>query len=140
WRVYSGRALGLLTTGLGETRDPAELRDLVAEALEEPETELYWSDPPPPGNGAAPAWHASSGTTIPAPIWPRSSLLHETEAESGLRVAVVCEEGFRDRPEFLDAVCACVVSGLERQRLDAALADSLADVAASRKRLVGAAD
>lgn len=140
WRIYSGRALGLLTTRLGETRDPAELRDLVAEALEEPETELYWSDPPPPGNGAAPSWHASSGITIPAPIWPRISLLHELEAESGLRVAVVCEEGFRDRPEFLDAVCACVVSGLERQRLDAALADSLADVAASRKRLVGAAD
>jgi signal transduction histidine kinase len=140
WRVYSGRALGLLTTRLGETRTPAELRDLVAEALEEPETELYWSDPPPPGNGAPPPWHASSGMTLPAPIWPRISLLHETEAESGLRVAVVCEEGFRDRPEFLDAVCACVVSGLERQRLDAALADSLADVAASRKRLVGAAD
>jgi signal transduction histidine kinase len=140
WRIYSGRALGLLTTGLGETRDPAELRDLVARALEEPETELYWSDPPTSGNGSAPPWHASSGLTIPAPIWPRDSLLHEAEAESGLRVAVVCEEGFRDRPEFLDAVCACVLSGLERQRLDAALADSLADVAASRKRLVGAAD
>jgi signal transduction histidine kinase len=33
-----------------------------------------------------------------------------------------------------------VVSGLERQRLDAALANSLAEVAASRKRLAGAAD
>ncbi len=140
WRVYSGRALGLLTTRLGETRNPVELRDLVAQALEEPETELFWSDPPTPGDGAAPAWHGSSGITLPAPIWPRLHLLHELEAESGLRVAVVCEEGFRDRPEFLDAVCACVISGLERQRLDAALAQSLADVAASRKRLVGAAD
>jgi signal transduction histidine kinase len=140
WRVYSGRALGLLTTGLGETRSPAELRDLVARALEEPATELYWSDLPSSANGAAPSWHASSGTALPEPLSPPHSLLHETEAESGLRVAVVCEEGFRDRPEFLDAVCACVVSGLERQRLDAALADSLADVAASRKRLVGAAD
>jgi signal transduction histidine kinase len=140
WRVYSGRALGRLTTGLGETRSPEELRDLVAEALEEPATEVFWSDAPTAANGAPPAWHASSGITLPAPIWPRHSLLHEAEAESGLRVAVACEEGFRDRPEFLDAVCACIVSGLERQRLDAALADSLADVAASRKRLVGAAD
>jgi signal transduction histidine kinase len=140
WRVYSGRALGLLTTGLAETRTPAELRDLVARALEEPETEVYWSDPPEPGATVLTPWHTSSGMTVPAPIWPRVALLHETEAESGMRVAVACEEGFRDRPEFLDAVCACIVSGLERQRLDAALADSLADVAASRKRLVGAAD
>jgi signal transduction histidine kinase len=140
WRIYSGRALGRLTTGLSETRNPSELRDLVAEALEEPATEVFWSDAPTEENGTPPAWHASSGTTLPAPIWPRHSLLHEAEAESGLRVAVACEEGFRDRPEFLDAVCACIVSGLERQRLDAALADSLADVAASRKRLVGAAD
>jgi signal transduction histidine kinase len=140
WRVYSGRALGLLTTRLAETRTPTELRDLVARSLEEPATEIYWSDPPQPGATTPPPWHTSSGRRIPAPIWPRFALLHETEAESGLRVAVVCEEGFRDRPEFLDAVCACVASGLERQRLDAALAESLADVAASRKRLVGAAD
>jgi signal transduction histidine kinase len=143
WRVYSGRALGLLTTGLGETRSPGELRDLVARALEEPATELYWSEPAraAAGNGSgAPPWHGSSGATLTVPVAPPLSILHEAEAESGLRVAMVCEGGFRDRPEFLDAVCACIVSGLERQRLDAALADSLADVAASRKRLVGAAD
>jgi signal transduction histidine kinase len=134
WRVYSGGALGRLTTGLGETRTPGELRSLLAGALEEPGVELYWSDP------GAPGWHDSSGAGVPEPTPSPTTCVHEAEAESGLRVAVACEEGFRDRPEFLDAVCACVLSGLERQRLDAALADSLADVAASRKRLVGAAD
>jgi signal transduction histidine kinase len=143
WRVYSGGALRRLTTGLSETRDPADLRGLLAESLEEPRVGLFYADPPGPedGDGAgAPPWHDASGSVVAAPFGPSRACVHEAGAESGLRVAVVCEEGFGDRPEFLDAVCACVVSGLERQRLDAALATSLAEVAASRKRLAGAAD
>jgi signal transduction histidine kinase len=139
WRIYSAGALGLLTTGLAETRTPRELRELLARSLEEPEVELYYADPEPPGGGR-PAWHDSAERSVPAPERRPSLCVHEAAAESGLRVAISCEEGFRDRPEFLEAVCACALSGLERQRLDAALASSLADVAASRKRLVGAAD
>jgi signal transduction histidine kinase len=69
-----------------------------------------------------------------------ASCLTEAEAESGLRVAVVCDHGFRDYPGFLQAVSAWAISGLERQRLDAALAASMEDVAASRKRLASTAD
>jgi signal transduction histidine kinase len=133
WRVYSGGALRRLTTGLVDARDPAELRGLLAESLEEPKVGLFFADPEA-------TWHDAAGGTVAAPTGPPHACVHEAVAESGLRVTVVCEEGFRDRPEFLDAVCACVVSGLERQRLDAALATSLAEVAASRKRLAGAAD
>jgi signal transduction histidine kinase len=140
WRVYSAAALGRLTTGLLAARSPADLRGLLASALEEPRVALFYSDPSGPEAGAPSPWRDAAGHVVPGPDAPPRSCLHEAEAESGLRVAVVCEEGFRDRPEFLGSVCACVVSGLERQRLDAALADSLADVAASRKRLVGAAD
>jgi signal transduction histidine kinase len=143
WRVYSGGALRRLTTGLGETKDPDDLRGLLAVSLEEPQVGLFYADPPEPEDdpGAAPPpWRDASAHVVDAPITPPRACVHEATAESGLRVALVCEEGFRDRPEFLDAVCACVVSGLERQRLDAALATSLAEVAASRKRLAGAAD
>lgn len=143
WRVYSGGALRRLTTRLGETKDPDDLRGLLAESLEEPGVKLFYADPPEPADGAgapSPPWRDASGGLVSAPAAPERACVHETTAESGLRVALVCEEGFRDRPEFLDAVCACVVSGLERQRLDAALATSLAEVAASRKRLAGAAD
>jgi signal transduction histidine kinase len=146
WRVYSGGALRRLTTGLVEAHDPGELRDLLAESLEEPRVGLFYADPPEATDGARPTavpatrWRDASGGAVAAPGVPPRAILHEATAESGLRVALVCEEGFRDRPEFLDAVCACVVSGLERQRLDAALATSLAEVAASRKRLAGAAD
>ncbi|MBS1846290.1 MAG: hypothetical protein JST53_17925 [Actinobacteria bacterium] len=142
WRVYSGSALRRLTTGLVETHDAAQLRDLLAESLEEPRAELYYADPPEPGGGdpSLLPWHDASGNRLPGPLAPPRACVREATAESGLRVALVCEEGFRDRPEFLDAVCACLVAGLERQRLDAALANSLAEVAASRKRMAGAAD
>ena len=141
WRVYSGSALRRLTTGLVETHDATQLRDLLAESLEEPQAELYYADPPEPGSGdPSPPWHDASGSRVPGPLGPPHACVREATAESGLRVAMVCEEGFRDRPEFLDAVCACLIAGLERQRLDAALASSLAEVAASRKRMAGAAD
>jgi signal transduction histidine kinase len=143
WRVYSGGALRRLTMGLSETRDPDDLRGLLATSLEEPRVGLFYADPPEAADGAgalSPPWHDAGGAIVAGPLAPPHACVHEMSAESGLRVALVCEEGFRDRPEFLDAVCACVVSGLERQRLDAALATSLAEVAASRKRLAGAAD
>ncbi len=140
WRIYSAGALSRLTTGLGETRNPDQLRDLVVSALEEPAADLYYSEPPITEGAIAPLWHDTTGGAWQAPPAPADSYVHESEGESGLRAAVICVDSFRDYPDFLDAVCACVISGLERQRLDAALAKSFADVAASRKRLVGAAD
>jgi signal transduction histidine kinase len=139
WRLYSAGALGRLTTGLVETTTPGELRDLLVRALDEPALALFYARAPEPGAGPSP-WLDSAAMECPPPTAAPGLCVHEFDAESGLRVALVCDEGFRDRPDFLDAVCSCVVSGLERQRLDAALAASLADVAASRKRLAGAAD
>ena len=137
WRVYSGTALASLNTGLADARDPAELRSLLARSLEEPAVELYYA---PEGEDGDRRWLDSSGCDQPAPAVSAASCLAEAEAESGLRVGIVCDRGFGDYPSFLQAVSACAVSGLERQRLDAALAASMEDVAASRKRLASAAD
>jgi signal transduction histidine kinase len=138
WRVYSGTALATLNTGLADATDPAELRTLLARSLEEPAMELYYAQESAGSDGLR--WLDSSGHDHPTPVASASNCLAETEAESGLRVAVVCEHGFRDYPGFLQAVTSCAISGLERQRLDIALAASLEDVAASRKRLASTAD
>ncbi len=140
WRVYSAGALSELTTGLAETTNPGDLCRLLARALDEPALALYYARAPGPDAAVPAPWLDSTVTVCAPPSAPPHTCLHETDAESGLRVALVCDEGFRDRPDFLDAVCSCVISGLERQRLDAALAASVAAVAASRKRLAGAAD
>jgi signal transduction histidine kinase len=138
WRVYSAGALASLTTGLAETKAPSQLRALLARALAEPAVRLFYA-PPVDGDGRV-HWCDDSGEECPEPVASTGTCLAEAEAESGLRVGIVCDRGFDDYPDFLDAVSSCVISGLERQRLDAALEASLADVAASRKRLAGAAD
>jgi signal transduction histidine kinase len=138
WRVYSGTALADLNTGLAGVTDPAGLRSLLARSLEEPAVELYYAQEGEGGNGLR--WLDSSGHDHPAPAAGAASCLAEAEAESGLRVGIVCDRGFRDYPGFLQAVSACAISGLERQRLDVALAASMEDVSASRKRLASTAD
>jgi signal transduction histidine kinase len=138
WRIYSGSALASLTTGIAETKTPAELRALLAGSLSEPAVGLYFA--PGEEGRAGTHWLDSRGNDSPAPTRSADECLTEAEAESGLRVAIVCERGFRDYPDFLQAVCSCVLAGFERQRLDAALAASLEDVAASRKRLASTAD
>jgi signal transduction histidine kinase len=138
WRIYSGTALSSLNTGLVGSGDPAELRALLARSLEEPAVELYRS--PPGVEDEGPRWLDSAGRECPAPAAAAKTCLVEARAESGLRVAIVCDAGFRDHPKFLRAVSSCVLEGLERQRLDLALAASLEDVTASRKRLAGTAD
>ncbi|HEX5762952.1 MAG TPA: histidine kinase [Solirubrobacterales bacterium] len=138
WQVYSGRALAGLSTGLAATRNPAQLRALLAQSLAEPAVELYYA--PPPADGGARCWLDSSSEECSAKAETPHNCLAEAEAESGLRVCIVCDRGFREYPSFLRAVASCAISGLERQRLDAALSESLEDVAASRKRLAGTAD
>lgn len=140
WRIYSGGALATLTTGLGETRNPAQLRDLLASSLGEPAVALYYSPPAADDGRPEPRWLDAAEQECGVPTAGTVTCLTEADAESGLRTAVVCDRGFGDYPDFLEAVSSCVISGLERQRLDAALTASLDDVAASRKRLAGAAD
>jgi signal transduction histidine kinase len=140
WRIYSGGALAELTTGLAETKNPAQVRSLLGRSLADPAAALYYAIPAGDEDGTGARWLDSSDQECAAPASSAETCLTEAEAESGLRVAVVCDRGFGDYPDFLDAVSSCVISGLERQRLDAALSASLDDVAASRKRLAGAAD
>ncbi|HEU4735776.1 MAG TPA: histidine kinase [Solirubrobacterales bacterium] len=139
WRIYSGGALASLTTGLAETRETSQVQALLGRSLGDPAVALYYATPAA-DNDARPHWLDGSDQECAGPTSGRDTCLTEAEAESGLRVAVVCDQGFSDYPDFLEAVSSCVISGLERQRLDAALTASHDDVAASRKRLAGAAD
>ncbi len=140
WRVYSGGALATLTTGLADTKDPSQLRSLLARSLAEPAVALFYAAPSDGNGNGTVRWADATGRDCAAPAAGPATCLTMARAESGLQVGIVCDRGFDDYPDFLEAVSSCVISGLERQRLDAALEASLADVAASRKRLAGAAD
>lgn len=132
-QVHAATVLAELTTGLVASRCPAETRDLLADVLSDPAVELLYSPPGEPG------WCDSDGLPTTAPGPARSARAVGASADSGLRILLICNRSFRDYPGLLAAVASCVVTSLERHRLELALTGSLADIAASRKRLAGAA-
>jgi signal transduction histidine kinase len=135
WRLYSGRALIRLSSGQDEAEDPRRLRSMIAEVLDDPSLELFYST-----SGIERRWHDAAGEPCALPRAASSRYVVELSGESGIAVAIACDGGFRDQPAFLRAVAFCALSALERQRLTAALNASLRDVEASRKRLAAAAD
>lgn len=128
WRIYSAGALMKLTTGLVDPPGPAGTRTLLAASLAEPAVELRYA---PPGE----EWRVARGAGSAAPAPAGRGGTGRAEAESGLRVIVICPPAFADYPEFMGAIASCVVAGLERRRLDVALNDSVTEITASRKRL-----
>lgn len=132
-QVHAATVLAELTTGLVASRSPAEIRDLLADVLSDPEVELLYS---PPGERG---WCDIGGLPAAAPGPAGSARAVEAKADSGLRILLICNRNLRDYPGLLAAVASCVVTSLERHRLEVALTGSLADIAASRKRLAGAA-
>lgn len=138
WRIYAGGALLKLNRGADGATGPAEMRALVADCLGDPTVELFQAGPRKESSSLR--WHDSSGRECDEPLEDGPTIVAVSPEGEGSRIAVRCEEGFRPYPHFLEAVCSCVAAGMDRQRLDRELADSLEDVAASRKRLVNTAD
>ncbi|MBN8866462.1 MAG: hypothetical protein J0H98_02810 [Solirubrobacterales bacterium] len=138
WRIYVGRSLLRLTTGVNEAADTEDLRSLAADCLDDPSVDLFYTDPP--GTPEAVGWRDSSGRPSDEPEPSEGKLVTIKAQPDGSRLAVSCEEGLGSYPRFLDAVCSTLAAGLERQRLDHALTALLRDVAASRKRLASAGD
>ncbi|WP_239331371.1 sensor histidine kinase [Frankia sp. CiP3] len=134
-RVRLGRtAVGDLLAGLTEPRPAAELRGALARALGDPSLQVaYWhadADEFVDADGAVVA--------LPGPDQARDVRLVERD---GRRVAaLVHDPALREDPHILDAVTAAAGLALDNQRLAAEVRAQLAEVRASRLRIVAAAD
>jgi signal transduction histidine kinase len=119
-----------LVTRLGATADPVEVRQALADALGDPSLSLeYWL----PERGE---WVGSSG--LPVEIGDRAvtEIVHK-----GRRVAaLVHDPALLENPELLRAVGSAAALTLENQRLSAELLARLAELRASRARIVQAGD
>lgn len=138
WRIFAGGVLLKLNTSINRAATPVEMRSLVAGCLGDPDVELFYGSPP--RDGRASRWSDSSGRECDEPIDRGRKMVATSHGHDGSMIAVSCEDGFRAHPQFLEAVCSCLAAGMERQRLNRELAESLEDVAASRKRLANAGD
>ncbi len=138
WRVYVGSALLRLTTGINEARTAADIERLAADCLDDPSVELFYADTS--GASETSQWRDSAGRACEEPVERPGTIVTVKAQPDAFRLAVRCEDGLRNYPRFVEAVCSSLAAGLERQRLDHALAALLRDVAASRKRLASAGD
>lgn len=117
-------------------RDPsgAALEAAVGRALRDPSLRVGF-------------WLPADGRFVDAegePFWPpvddASRTVTPVESEGELLAVLVHDRALTEEPELVDAVCAAARLALARARLQAEVAAQLAEVRASRSRLVEATD
>lgn len=126
--------VGELVVELGESAPAGRLRDAVARALNDPTVQIgYWT--PQPGR-----YVDGQGRTMALPEGPGPATVTVIERAGQRVAALVHDPAIREEPALLEAVCAAVGLAVENDRLHAEVAARLAQVRASRARIVAAAD
>lgn len=135
WRMHTARALEDLTMELHDS-DPSDatLRGLLAEAVQDATLELCYA-----GDADVP-WRDGSGRPVRLPDADAGRCIVQLPDADHPTAALVLDGAFGDQTHFVRAVGACAFAALDRRRLTAALQSTVDDLAASRARLVGAAD
>jgi signal transduction histidine kinase len=132
-RLARGAVAGLVVE-LGESSTPVDLREALGRALGDPSLELaYWVP-------AAARYVDSSGRPVelPRPDSGRAATVVEREGET--IAALIHDPALAENSELVQSVCAAAALTLENARLQAELRARLAELQASRARLVEATE
>ena len=132
WRLFVAEALQILGLRLQSGTDAAGLRNVLADALDDPSLWLaYWR-----GTG----WVDADGrpTELPGP----DSGLCVSEVRDGDRriAAIVHDDALRDQQQLVEAAAAYARIALENQHLAAKVESSLRELRESRARILTTAD
>jgi signal transduction histidine kinase len=132
-RLARGAVAGLVVE-LGKNAAAVDLREALGRALGDPSLELaYWIPARARYVGAD-----GSPVRLPEPHDERVSTIVEREGEP--IAALVHDAALRENVELMDSVCAAAALTLENERLRAELLAKLAELQASRARLVEATE
>ena len=127
-------SLGELVSALHRPHTPRELRDLLADALGDPTLQVgLWS-------AAIGGYLDTDGRPFAVPAAEPGRAVTAVEGAGGRLGVLVHDQALEDDEGLVDSVTGVARLALERARLHAALRAKLADVRASRARLVQAAD
>ena len=127
-------AVGRLVVELGDVRPTDNLRDVLAGAFHDPSLELvYWIE-------ETAEYVDRDGVAVPLP--ERGSARTATLLERRGRpvAALLHDPSLGEDPTLMQTVAATASLALENEHLDAAVKAQLAEVRASRTRIVAAAD
>ena len=135
WRLFIATAMERLATRLRGHAGPAELREALAEAFDDPSLDVvYWLEEPE-GH-----WADAAGRAIdPASRGPGVSV---TEARDGARrvAAIIHDPALGDDPAFVASATSWAAITLDNHRLSAQTSALLREVRESRARIQAAAD
>lgn len=133
-RLFAGAALQELAGRLRREKHAGDVRDVIAETLEDPTLEVAYWLPDTPGR-----WVDAAGVDVTLPNDESRSV---TEVrEDGRRIAAfVHDPALREQRSFVEAAGSFALSSLENQRLRAQVEASLDDLRDSRARIQAAAD
>jgi hypothetical protein len=127
-RRWASSAVAGLVADLGAIDGLEPLRERLASALGDPDLQVAFRS----GDG----WADAAGMAMPAPSAGPSQGLTPIDADGVL----IHDAVLREQPELLRAAAAAARLAVENARLEADVRAGVADVAASRRRLVEAAD
>jgi signal transduction histidine kinase len=129
-RVVQGGAVGELIARLGETPRPGKLRDALADALGDPSLELvYWLP-------EQRRFVDVSGRPFELPKEGSGRAVAGVERDGGTIAAIVYDATLIGARDHVRVVGAAAGLALENERLDAELRAKLAELRASRERML----
>ena len=133
-RARAARALGKLSGALGRP-SAKELRDVIAEAVDDPSLEIVY-----PTSGDPAEWVDEMGrpAELPEPSVTRAT----TEIRSGgvPVAALIHDPALAEAPVITEVATGFAQMALQNQRLETELRSSLRELKASRTRIMSAAD
>jgi signal transduction histidine kinase len=132
-RLHVADVLQSLGRHVEPTFGGPQLRDVLADALEDPSLEIVYrvKDGHWVGPGGAPEQLPDAGS---------GRAVTEVRSGRGLVAAIVHDEALAEQREFVEAAASYTLMAIENQRLAAKVESSLREVRASRSRMVAAAD
>lgn len=133
-RLVRGQALGRMLERVANESDPAKMEAAVAEALGDPSVQLaFWL----PKNRR---YVDARGLPISEPD-PESDRASSVVSMEGRKVALIIHDGaLLEEPEKIEAVSRGAALAFENARLEAEVRAKVAELQASRARIVEAAD
>jgi signal transduction histidine kinase len=131
---WSQGAVTGLVVDLGERQEPASLRDGLARALGDSSLELGW------WLGAERGYVDESGRPFAAPDTNEGRVVTAIDGENGRVAVLVHDRAVLDDPGLVEAVAATTRIALGNVRLQAGVQARVEQLAASRRRIVEAAD
>ncbi len=133
-RLIRGEALGRMLERVAHESDPVRMQEAVAEALGDPSVKLAFWLPEPE------RFVNASGLPIDRPE-PGSGQAGSEVTFEGRLVALIIHDGaLLEEPEKIEAVSRGAALAFENARLEAEVRANLAEIRASRARIVEAAD